>query len=139
MKKIHLTVLAVAFLLVGIAATVWVYKPAVLEQADVSDQQTDFTEPSERFVGNINGAEIMFEQKDYTAYRMTIDGKVSHGLLNTERGYDDDIDATLYILNWKEPESQQMYVVRLTSDYMHLQMLDSNRKIIPGAMLVREL
>lgn len=139
MKKTHLTAFAGAFLLVAVAATVWVYRTEAPPPGDLSDQQSNFTEPSERFVGNINGAQIIFEQKDYTSYRMTRDGTISQGPLNTERGYEDDIDATLYILNWTEPESHQLYFVRLTNEYTHLQMLDSNRKIIPGAVLVREL
>ena len=65
--------------------------------------QKNMTNPSEIFAGTIDGNSIVFEQKEYTKYRLEINGKVSEGELNTERGFGDDIDATIYVLNWNKP------------------------------------
>jgi uncharacterized protein YxeA len=139
-NSLNLKVLTGVFaLLFVVAAALWVYKAEVLDKGNVTDQQYSFTEPSERFTGSINGDSIIFEEKDYTKYHLTINGKVAQGPLNTERGYGDDIDATVYILDWNKPESEQKYFVRLTKDQKHIQELDNNRKIIPGALLVREI
>lgn len=55
---------------------------------------------------------------------------ISKGSLNTERGFEDDPDATVYILNYDQPESNQRYFVRLTNHPNKIFMLDLNKKII---------
>jgi uncharacterized lipoprotein NlpE involved in copper resistance len=49
------------------------------------------------------------------------------GTFNTERGFENDIDATLYILNDKAPEAQQFYFLRETGKGDDLIELDGKR------------
>lgn len=48
--------------------------------------------------------------------------------MNTERGYEDDPDATVYILNWDKPEKEQRYFVRETGKDNILFEIDKDRK-----------
>ncbi|MGL5336507.1 MAG: hypothetical protein ACRC9R_10275, partial [Enterovibrio sp.] len=41
-------------------------------------------------------------------YRMSVDGLITQGELNTERGFEQDENATLFILNWKQPKANQI-------------------------------
>lgn len=93
---------------------------------------------TERFAGMVNGTQIIFEDADYTRYRMAVNNIVTEGELNTERGYGTDTDATVYVLDWKMSAPTQRYFVRFTKDPSHLQILDGNRGIVPGALLQAE-
>jgi hypothetical protein len=84
------------------------------------------------FKGVVDGKAIVFEHKDFVIYRLTVDGKQWVGSLNTERGYRKDRDATVFVLDHDQPESQQKYFVWLSNGSFH--MLDSNRKILPGEL-----
>ncbi len=55
---------------------------------------------------------------------------MSHGKLNTERGFENDVNATVFVLNYDQPEKNQIYFVRLTNMRDRLTMLDRNRKKI---------
>lgn len=59
---------------------------------------------------------------------------VSKGSLNTERGFEDDPDATVYILNYDQPKINQRYFVRLTKHQNQIFMLDRNKKIIKSEL-----
>jgi membrane-bound inhibitor of C-type lysozyme len=72
--------------------------------------------PTERFVGTIANEEILFEHMNYTSYRLVRNGVVTTGELNTERGFEDDIDATVYVLDWQKPELEHTLFVRLTGE-----------------------
>jgi len=48
--------------------------------------------------------------------------------LNTERGYEKDPDATVYILNWDKPENEQWIFVRETGNDSTIFEIKSNRK-----------
>ena len=50
------------------------------------------------------------------------------GTYNTERGFENDVDATLYILNDNAPAAQQFYFLRETGKDADLTELDSNRR-----------
>ena len=89
------------------------------------------TKPTEIFTGTVNGVKIVFKHTDYTQYRLKEGKKVTTGALNTERGFEKDEDATVYILNSDKPESEQKYFVRYTDG--KFVMLDAKRKVIPGA------
>ena len=93
---------------------------------------------TERFSARVDRVDVIFEQKDYTSYRLTTNELVREGELNTERGFGDDVDATVYVLNWQKPEGERMYYVRLTSDPTHLYALDGNREILKGSALTLE-
>jgi hypothetical protein len=92
---------------------------------------------TERFSGIINGKNIIFEHSDYTKYRLTDNGVVTLGDLNTERGFGVDENATVYVLDWKKPEQEQIYFVRLTGTTT-LQQLGSNREVILNALLEKK-
>ena len=134
MKK-NLIVLLIVLIVLSFCIFLYTIKN---KNTTINNQQTSFIEPSERFVGNIDGNRIVFEQKDYTKYTLQINNTTTSGSLNTERGFGSDVDATVYVLNWDKPETEQKYYVRLTGDQAHIQLLDSSRKIIPGALLQRE-
>lgn len=59
---------------------------------------------------------------------------VEKGNLNTERGFEEDEDATVYVLNYDKPEDEQRYFVRLSKDMGSIIMLDKNRKIIQSEL-----
>jgi hypothetical protein len=48
--------------------------------------------------------------------------------LNTERGYEKDPDATVYILDWEKPENDQRYFVRSTGKDGEVFEIDPDRK-----------
>jgi len=99
------------------------------------NESEDYTE---RYSALVDRVAVIFEHKNYTEYRLTTNGLVREGDLNTERGFGTDIDATVYVLNWQEPEAEQMYFVRLTNEPFKLYALDSNRNILKGSALTLE-
>ncbi len=110
-----------------------VEKIVIRDQAPATPNHTEAA--TEQYFGVINNDSIVFAHNDYTSYTLLKNGTLSQGELNTERGFEDDIDATVYILNWREPESEQVSFVRLTKDTTHVLQLDSHRKIMQGAVL----
>lgn len=93
---------------------------------------------TERYSARVDRVDVVFEHKDYTQYRLTTNGLVREGELNTERGFEDDVDATVYVLNWQKPEGEQILYVRLTNEPGRLYLLDTQRKIVRGSMLTLE-
>lgn len=77
--------------------------------------------------GMVNGRQIHFSHRNGEVYLFLADGQALLGRLITEQGYDDDPDATVYILNPEKPEDQRKYFVRFTGDSAF--MLDQARKI----------
>ncbi len=59
---------------------------------------------------------------------------ITKGRLNTERGYEDDPDATIYILNYDQPLIKQRYFIRLTKYQNQIFMLDRNKNIIKSIL-----
>lgn len=103
----------------------------------VSEQVIPFV-PSEVYKGRTaEGNSVLFEQQGYIRYRLTIGSVVTTGDLNTERGWEDDIDATVYVLNWRQGEDEQLVFVRKTgSESLH--QLDATRKeLAPEVVLTR--
>lgn len=124
MKKQHLIGIAVLVILI-IVAGVYSWQtpqdstgdsvstaPAPELVAPVSEEVAII--PTERFGGMVDGVSVVFEHQDYTQYRLIKNDTVETGSLNTERGYEDDIDATVYVLNWQAPVALQQSFVRLT-------------------------
>jgi heat shock protein HslJ len=91
---------------------------------------------TERYTARVDRVEVVFEHRDYTTYRLKTNDLVRTGELNTERGFKDDVDATVYVLNWQKPEGEQIRYVRLTSEPTKLYALDGNQEIIQGSKLV---
>lgn len=113
-----------------------VSEPVVAEEAVVEETSAhEVVEYTERYAARVDRVNVVFEHKDYTWYRLTTNDLVREGELNTERGFEDDIDATVYVLNWQQPEGQQMFYVRLTDEPGVLYALDGDRKILRGSAL----
>ncbi len=71
-------------------------------------------------------------------YQITTNNQVRIGNLNTERGWNEDIDATVYILNWDSPLDEQIFFLRKTGIDSIVQ-LDSERNIIePKIELIKK-
>lgn len=95
---------------------------------DLLDPVSTFT-PTEVYRGKDSaGEEILFRQQDYTRYELSMDKIERRGDLNTERGWQDDADATVYILNWQRPADEQLVFVRTTAAPKVLTLLDASRK-----------
>jgi hypothetical protein len=95
---------------------------------ELLDPVSTFT-PTEVYRGTDSaGDEIIFKQQDYTRYELTFEKLERRGDLNTERGWQDDADATVYILNWQRPADEQLVFVRTTAAPNVLTLLDASRK-----------
>ena len=68
-------------------------------------------------------------------YRMNVDGLVTFGELNTERGFEQDENASLFILNWQQPEAEQIKFVKLSKDHSVLVRVDANGQLDNTATL----
>lgn len=90
---------------------------------------------TERYVGQIDRVSVIFEHSDYTSYRLSTNDIVREGQLNTERGYKDDSDATVYVLNWRLPEGEQLRYVRLTDIPEKLFLLDTEQNVVSSSVL----
>lgn len=66
---------------------------------------------------------------------MTVDGLVTFGELNTERGFEQDENASLFILNWQQPEAEQIKFVKLSKDHSVLVQVDANGQLDNTATL----
>jgi hypothetical protein len=81
--------------------------------------------PTEVYRAQVDRVSVVFENYNYTSYRLITNGLVRTGDLNTERSYQDDVDATVYILDWQKPEGEQMRYVRMASEPGKLFLLNS--------------
>jgi copper homeostasis protein (lipoprotein) len=70
----------------------------------------------------------LFNKPQRTKDSMTSVEIVIEGNLNTERGYENDPDATVYILNWDKPENQQRVFVRSTGNNTDIFEIEVDRK-----------
>jgi copper homeostasis protein (lipoprotein) len=61
----------------------------------------------------------------------------SSGMLNTERGFENDRNATLFVLDADKPRQEQQYFVRLTDDTVNGYMLDSHMTLLAQNPLKR--
>jgi hypothetical protein len=109
--------------------------PETFQWAIVEPDFPGEADVTERYRGVTDEGSVVFEHMNYTSYRLTRNGQVEEGALNTERGYGDDVDATVYVLNWQQPESEWIQFVRLTNEPGVLYFLDTNRDIVPGREL----
>jgi hypothetical protein len=95
-----------------------------------------WSNPSETFTGTANDVRIKFQHKDYTSYRLITGVDTTEGTLNTERGFQNDEDATLYILYYDKQDSVLWHFARM-SDGMIL-MLDKDRNVLPDTEFKKE-
>ncbi len=111
-------------------------KGVITIPADQLDPVSDFV-PTEVYRGTDSmGDEIIFKQQDYTRYELTFEKLEYRGDLTTERGWQNDADATVYILNWQRPVEEQRVFVRTTAEPRVLRQLDVSRNLaVPPVML----
>ena len=77
-----------------------------------------------------NEANELFIYKNNTFELIEIENRTSNitkGNLNYERGFEDDQDATLYVLNFDKP-SEERYFVRLSTNDSVIFPLDNHKK-----------
>ncbi|EGR1038741.1 hypothetical protein ID062_00525 [Vibrio cholerae] len=87
--------------------------------------------------GVVDGKSVSLESIGHgDGYRMSVDGQVTLGELNTERGFEQDENASLFILNWRQPEIEQIKWVKLSSDHQRLVLVDKDGKLDTAATLV---
>lgn len=141
LKTKYKLVVAVAFLTSVCAFTV-VYllseKPESAVTETVPEVLAELPAVTERFSARVDRVDVLFEHTDYTRYRLVTNGLVREGELNTERGYAEDENATVYVLNWQEPVGKQQYFVRLTAEPDKLYVLDGDRQLIRSGALSRD-
>lgn len=94
--------------------------------------------PTERYRAQVDRVKVLFEQWDYTRYRLQTNELVREGEMNSERGFGDDTDAVVYVLNWLAPESEQIRYVRLTAEPERLYALDGYNNLIMRGPLMLE-
>jgi hypothetical protein len=146
MKKV-LLILVVAVVLMAVVSFLFGKaepEDSALTQVNVTPEVTEVSnevdpqEFTERYSAQVDRVKVVFEHTNFTSYRLTTNDLVREGELNTERGFEDDPDATVFVLNWQQPEGEQMYYVRLTDEPGRLYALDSDRKIIRSGALILE-
>ncbi|KFD80617.1 hypothetical protein DA89_2046 [Vibrio paracholerae] len=87
--------------------------------------------------GVVDGKSVSLEIIGHgDGYRMSVDGQVTLGELNTERGFEQDENASLFILNWRQPEIEQIKWVKLSSDHQRLVLVDKDGKLDTAVTLV---
>lgn len=92
--------------------------------------------PTERYKGQVDRVAVVFENYDYTSFRLVTNGVVREGEMNTERGYKDDVDATVYVLDWQKHQSEQMKYVRLTKEPGKLYLLNTEGEIVGNPLTI---
>lgn len=55
---------------------------------------------------------------------------VEKGTYNTERGFEDDADGTIYVLNYDKPQADKIYYGTFSKNPDKIYLLDNNRKRI---------
>lgn len=87
---------------------------------------------TETFRGSLNDKEVVFSHSNYQTYVLKTGDESNSGKMNTERGYGDDRDATVYVLNSDKPKAEQQYFVRNSNGSVY--MLDKDRFVVDGAV-----
>ncbi len=102
----------------------------IISVADLSEVQELFkNETNELSIYKNNTFELIEKEKSSS--------NVIKGNVNYERGFEDDQDATLYVLNFDQP-SEEHYFVRFSKNDSILFPLDTNKKRKNGSTLYRE-
>lgn len=86
--------------------------------------------------GVVDGKSVSLEIIGHgDGYRMSVDGLVTLGELNTERGFEQDDNTSLFILNWRKPEVEQIKFVKLSNDHQRLVLVDVGGSLDTRAIL----
>ncbi len=100
---------------------------------EVSPEET--VAVTERYRGQIDRVSVEFEQNDFTRYQLVTNGVIRSGELNTERGFADDENATVYVIDWQQPEAEQLRYVKLTAEPTRLYLLNTDGEIVRSSVL----
>src|SRR5438874_8919864 len=96
MKKMFFLVSTAVILLIGCANDVLAQKGSEIFPAE---RKEDVFKPTEKYTLLIKKKPVVLEHEHYLRYRLTENGKVTMGEMNTERGYKKDRNATVFVLN----------------------------------------
>lgn len=98
--------------------------------ADLSEVQELFKNETNELSIYKNNTFELIEKKKSSSH-------VIKGNVNYERGFEDDQDATVYVLNFDQP-TEEHYFVRFSKNDSILFPLDTNKKRRNGSILYRE-
>ena len=84
----------------------------------------------EKYTGTQAGKPLTISITSFTAYSIVTENEMPvTGSVNTERGFGDDENATVYVLDWDKDAKLQKRYVRPSSDPTHLFAVDASGKI----------
>jgi hypothetical protein len=134
-----ISILASVFLLSSISCSDPAQK-AIMSAADSAQfvgkkDSIEVVNATETFRGDFKNQEVIFTHQNFQTYTLNIGGETMTGHLNTERGYGDDPDATVYVLNDDKPVIDRRYFARTPSGSVY--MLDKDRYVMEDAWFDR--
>ncbi len=97
----------------------------------------DLSEVQELFKNDTNELSIYKNNTFELIEKEKSSSHVIKGNVNYERGFEDDQDATVYVLNFDQP-TEEHYFVRFSKNDSILFPLDTNKKRKNGSTLYRE-
>lgn len=97
----------------------------------------DLSEVQELFKNEMNELSIYKNNTFELIEKKKSSSHVIKGNVNYERGFEDDQDATVYVLNFDQP-TEEHYFVRFSKNESILFPLDTNKKRKNGSILYRE-
>jgi len=102
-----------------------------------SEENLQFTE---EYFGVLDGKNITLTITDYTTYALSEEGAVAlrTGEVNTERGFGDDENATVYVLDYTKVEKKQTRFVRLSNDSTKIFLLENGGTKISTIALTKK-
>lgn len=156
MKKLHIFISLLLILLV-LGGSFWYFtnfKKVPLFQKSSSSTQATSTEVqtkkpasseknfqfTEEYFGVLDGKNTTLTITSYIAYALSEEGAVAlrTGEVNTERGFGDDENATVYVLDYKKGEKEQTRFVRLSNDPTKLFLLENGGTKISTTALTKK-
>jgi hypothetical protein len=87
------------------------------------------TQPTQTFQGTVNGTTWTFEHNHYSEFRLQRGEQTEIGDMNTERGWQDDMNATVYVLHPNAKADLQLLLVRSTGTTA-LMLLNDQRQLV---------
>ncbi len=103
---------------------------------DLSKDSTAWEIPTETYSGFVKGTEVIFQHLNYTRFKLSVGGEQTQGEMNTQRGFNGDGTATLYILNSDRPGSEQAYFVRYSNGEVF--MLDQQQQPLKRSKFTKQ-
>ena len=138
MKKSLVYLIAVGAILILVLVNFFIVHKNDTVPEDSSNKVSLSDTATERFRARVDRVEVQFEHWDYTRYRLQTNDLIREGEMNSERGFRNDLAATVYVLNWQKPVGEQIRYVRLSAEPNFLYILDTDNLIIQGSRLILE-